>query len=96
VLRSGGILICQVPNLWLSLEHLKVRYFYDFRRGYKHYSVNPAKLLNLLKDLDLELIFWGYTGAFFEIQLLKKLTFLKPLFATEMLVVLRKHAVHAV
>lgn len=43
-------------------ERSKVRYFYDFRRGYKYYSVNPAKFLNLLKDLDLELIVGAMLG----------------------------------
>jgi ubiquinone/menaquinone biosynthesis C-methylase UbiE len=39
VLKNNGFLICEIPNLSISLEYVWVKYFYDFKQGFKHYIV---------------------------------------------------------
>jgi SAM-dependent methyltransferase len=66
VLKRRGFLLCQIPNLFISLEYLFVKYFYDYRQGYKHNIVRPGEVRRLLKRLGCSLLISRFTGSFFE------------------------------
>jgi len=66
VTRNNGYVICEVPNLAVSLEYLYVKYFYDFKQGYKHYVKTHRQLMRYFKKLNLQIISSKFFGWFFE------------------------------
>ncbi|MCJ7634197.1 class I SAM-dependent methyltransferase [Candidatus Bathyarchaeota archaeon] len=66
VLKNKGYLICEVPNLAVSLEYLYVKYFYDFKQGYKHYIKTHRQIMSYFKKLNLQIISSKFFGWFFE------------------------------
>jgi ubiquinone/menaquinone biosynthesis C-methylase UbiE len=96
VLKDGGHLICQAPLLsYFSLNHLYVKWFYDYRKGTKHFKTTKRELENYYQKMGLKTIFSGLTGCLFESNPLKKLSRFDTfgfLFATEILIIGRKNA----
>lgn len=68
VLKRGGYLICEVPNLALSLEYLYVKYFYDIRRGYRHYIKTHTQIMRYFKSLGIKIISCKFLGWFWLLQ----------------------------
>ncbi|MGQ9460514.1 MAG: class I SAM-dependent methyltransferase [Candidatus Bathyarchaeaceae archaeon] len=66
VLKNKGYLICEVPNLAVSLEYIYVKYFYDFKQGYKHFIKTHIQLMRYFKKLNLQVISSKFFGWFFE------------------------------
>lgn len=66
VLRNNGFLICEIPNLAISLEYVWVKYFYDYRQGFKHFIITEKELIRHCKELNLEIISSKFLGWFFE------------------------------
>ena len=94
VLRGGGYLICQTPLLsFFSLDYLYVKYFYDFRKGTKHFKTAKRELTYYFRKLGLKIIFSGFTGSLLEMNIFKqlsKLNIFNRLFASEILIIGRK------
>jgi len=94
VLRDGGYLICQAPLLsFFSFNFFYMKYFYDYRKGTKHFRTTKGELKNYLRNLGLKIIFDGFTGSLLELSPYKKMfTFssIKCLFATEVLIICKK------
>lgn len=63
VLKNKGYLICEVPNLAVSLEYLYVKYFYDFKQGYKHYIKTHRQIMSYFKKLNLQIISSKFFGG---------------------------------
>lgn len=66
VLKNNGFLICEIPNLAISLEYVWVKYFYDYRQGSKHFIIAEKELIRHFKELNLEIISSKFLGWFFE------------------------------
>ena len=66
VLKRGGFLLCQVPNLFGSLEYIYVKYHYDFKQGFVHHIVRPREIHHILKSFGFETVISRFTGNFFE------------------------------
>lgn len=66
VLKNNGFLICEIPNLAISLEYVWVKYFYDFKQGFKHYIVTQKELRRSFEELGLRIIRDKFFGWFFE------------------------------
>jgi len=66
VLKNKGYLICEVPNLAVSLEYVYVKYFYDFKQGYKHFIKTHIQMMRYFKKLNLQIISSKFFGWFFE------------------------------
>lgn len=66
VLKKNGFLICSVPNLAISLEYVWVKYFYDYRQGFRHFIITQKELIRDFKELNLEIISAKFLGWFFE------------------------------
>jgi len=71
VLKPQGCIICEVPNLALSLEYVYVKYFYDFRRGYQHFVKTHTSLINHLRSLGLDILVCKFLGWFWVLDRLK-------------------------
>ncbi|MCX8182315.1 MAG: methyltransferase domain-containing protein [Candidatus Methanomethyliaceae archaeon] len=78
VLSKGGLLVCIVPNLHISLEYFRVKVFYDGLRGYNHYVVRKEELEQIFQELGLKIIYFDFIGIF------RKFAFLKSLKRTEL------------
>ncbi|MFX0195640.1 MAG: class I SAM-dependent methyltransferase [Candidatus Hodarchaeota archaeon] len=94
VLREGGYLICQVPLLsFFSLDYVYVKFFYDLRRGTKHFKTTKRELKDYFRKLGLRIIFSGFSGSLLEMNIVKKLSklnFFNRLFASEILIIGKK------
>ncbi len=94
VLRKGGYLICQVPHLsFFSLDYFYVKYFYDFRKGTKHFRTTKRELTAYFRKLGLRIIFSGFTGCVGEMNLfkqLRKLDVFNRLLAGEIVIIGKK------
>ena len=92
VLSNGGYMICALPNLFLSLEYFWVKYFYDYKQGYRHFVVRPLELDRAFRDLGLEVKHFSYIGVFREIDFFKRLRIgpFRRLFSGEMLYICKK------
>jgi SAM-dependent methyltransferase len=66
VLKNNGYLVCVIPNLAISLEYFWVKYFYDFKQGFKHYIVTQKELRRSFEELGLRIIRDKFLGWFFE------------------------------
>jgi SAM-dependent methyltransferase len=66
VLKNNGFLICQVPNLAISLRYFWVKFFYDYRQGFKHFIVTEKELICCFKELNLKSTPVKFLGWFFE------------------------------
>jgi ubiquinone/menaquinone biosynthesis C-methylase UbiE len=66
VLKNNGFLICEIPNLAISLEYVWVKCFYDYRQGFKHFIVTEKELMRHFKELNLKIISGKFLGWFFE------------------------------
>jgi ubiquinone/menaquinone biosynthesis C-methylase UbiE len=95
VLREGGYLICQVPLLsFFSLDYVYVKFFYDLRRGTKHFRTTKRELKDYFRKLGLRIIFSGFTGSLLEMNIVKqlsKLNIFNRLFASEILIIGKKY-----
>jgi ubiquinone/menaquinone biosynthesis C-methylase UbiE len=73
LLSEHGVLFCQMPNVQLfSLEYYRIKYFYDFRRGYHHEIVEPKEIVNVLKSFGLKVSF-EFQGQFFDKEVSERL-----------------------
>ena len=66
VLGKTGRLLCQIPNLWFSLEGPFVKWVYDYNQGYKHYVFRPHEIDRILIASGCRIIVSKYIGSFFE------------------------------
>jgi ubiquinone/menaquinone biosynthesis C-methylase UbiE len=94
VLREGGYLICQVPLLsFFSLDYVYVKFFYDLRRGTKHFRTTKGELTDYFRKLGLRILFSGFTGCLLEGNIFDQLctaNMFKRLFASEILIIGKK------
>jgi len=65
VLKNNGYLICEIPSA-ISLEYVWVKYFYDYKQGYKHFAMTDKELKQHFKKLNLQIISSKFLGWFFE------------------------------
>jgi len=93
LLSDGGYLICNLPNLWLSIEYLWIKYFYDYKQGFKYYIVKRDELDKTFGSLGLKTEHFAYTGVFKEKGFIKRLKEigLRRFFSSEMLYICKKY-----
>jgi ubiquinone/menaquinone biosynthesis C-methylase UbiE len=93
ILCDDGFVICQVPNLQLCMEFFWIKYFYDYKQGYKHFKTTSKELKKYFNKLGLEMILSDFTGCFRELSVFRrfrKVDFLKQLISDEILIICKK------
>jgi len=59
---GSGIVWLEHPNLNFSLDWLYVKYWYDYRQGYRHYTIRDRETKNHLKNFGVEIISSRWIG----------------------------------
>ncbi len=57
-----GIVLIQHPNMNPSLDWLYVKYWYDYRQGYRHYTVTNQETKSHLSSLGVEILSARWIG----------------------------------
>jgi ubiquinone/menaquinone biosynthesis C-methylase UbiE len=71
VLKDNGRLICEMPNLAVSLEYFYVKFLYDLKRGYKHYIKTHWRIIRCLQKLNLQIVSSRFLGWFWLLEKLR-------------------------
>ena len=59
---GSGLVWLQHPNMNLSLDWLYVKYWYDYRQGYRHYTITDRETKNHCTSLGVEILSSRWIG----------------------------------
>lgn len=62
VKKKTGIVWIQHPNLYISLDWFYVKYFYDYKQGYRHYNIYSRETKKHFQNINLDIISTKWLG----------------------------------
>jgi len=64
VLRNKGRLICEIPDLGISFEHVWAKCSYDYGLGFKLFRITEKELIFCCEELNLGIVSGRSLGSF--------------------------------